>query len=100
MASNIMAGHLADSISNAEAIRALRGSTDEARIHELNVRDFGAKTLRSWDYQNLRVDLVTSPMFVATNTLGLIVALATRESAGSRSRRCSSRSATTPRRHA
>ena len=27
----------------------------EARIHALNVGDFGAKTLRSWDYQNLRV---------------------------------------------
>ena len=82
VASNIMAGHLADSISNAEAIRAFAREPDEARIHDLNVRDFGAKTLRSWDYQNLRVDLVTSPMFVATNTLGLIVALATRESAG------------------
>ena len=33
------------------------------------------KTLRSWDYQNTRVDLITSPMFVLTNTLGLIVAL-------------------------
>jgi ATP-binding cassette subfamily B protein len=82
MASNVMAGHLADSISNAEAIRAFAREHDEARIHDLNVRDFGMKTLRSWDYQNLRVDLVTSPMFVATNTLGLIVALATRESAG------------------
>ena len=82
VASNVMAGHLADSISNAEAIRAFAREHDEARIHDLNVRDFGAKTLRSWDYQNLRVDLVTSPMFVATNTLGLIVALATRESAG------------------
>jgi ATP-binding cassette subfamily B protein len=82
VASNIMAGHLADSISNAEAIRAFARESDEARIHDGNVRDFGTKTLRSWDYQNLRVDLVTSPMFVATNTLGLIVALATRDSAG------------------
>ena len=39
--------------------------------------DLGAKTLRSWDYQNLRVDMVTSPMYVLTNTLGLVVALAT-----------------------
>lgn len=82
VASNTMAGHLADSISNAEAIRAFAREPDEARIHVRNVRDYGTKTLRSWDYQNLRVDLVTSPMFVATNTLGLIVALATRGSAG------------------
>jgi ATP-binding cassette, subfamily B, bacterial len=81
-ASNRMAGHLADSISNAEAVRAFASEPDEARIHAENVGDYGSKTLRSWDYQNLRVDLITSPMFVATNTLGLIVALATRGDAG------------------
>ena len=82
IASNRMAGHLADSISNAEAVRAFALEPDEAQIHAANVSDYGAKTLRSWDYQNLRVDLITSPMFVATNTLGLIVALATRGTAG------------------
>jgi ATP-binding cassette subfamily B protein len=74
-ASNVLAGHLADSIANAEAVRAFAREADEARIHAENVRDYGAKTLRSWDYQNMRVDLVTAPMFVVTNTLGLIVAL-------------------------
>jgi ATP-binding cassette, subfamily B, bacterial len=75
-ASNTMAGHVADSIANAETVRAFAREPEEARIHALNVRDFGAKTLRSWDYQNLRVNTVTSPMYVATNTLGLVVALA------------------------
>ena len=74
-ASNVLAGHLADSITNAEAVRAFARESDEARIHADNVGDYAAKTLRSWDYQNMRVDLVTSPMFVLTNTLGLIVAL-------------------------
>ena len=74
-ASNVLAGHVADSITNAEAVRAFARESDEARIHADNVGDYGAKTLRSWDYQNLRVDLVTSPMYVLTNTLGLIVAL-------------------------
>jgi ATP-binding cassette subfamily B protein len=46
------------------------------------VSDFGAKTLRSWDYQNLRVDTITAPMFVLTNTLGLVVALATSSGTG------------------
>ncbi len=75
-ASNVLAGHVADSISNAEAVRAFAREPDEARIHAGNVGDYASKTLRSWDYQNLRVDLVTSPMFVITNTLGLILALA------------------------
>jgi ATP-binding cassette, subfamily B, bacterial len=75
-ASNTMAGHVADSIANAETVRAFAREREEARIHALNVGDFGAKTLRSWDYQNLCVNTVTSPMYVATNTLGLAVALA------------------------
>src|SRR5919197_296626 len=74
-ASNAMAGHVADSIANAETVRAFAREREEARIHALNVGDFGAKTLRSWDYQNLRVNTLTSPMYVATNTLGLMVAL-------------------------
>src|SRR6185369_8582858 len=44
--------------------------------------DLGVKTLRSWDYQNLRVDTITAPMHVLTNTLGLIVALATSRGTG------------------
>ena len=81
-ASNRLAGHVADSIANAETVRAFAREPEEARIHAQNVGDYGAKTLRSWDYQNLRVDTVTSPMYVLTNTLGLIVALATSRGTG------------------
>jgi ATP-binding cassette subfamily B protein len=81
-ASNVLAGHVADSITNAEAVRAFAREAHEARIHADNVGDYGTKTLRSWDYQNMRVDLVTSPMFVVTNTLGLIVALGVRGGGG------------------
>ena len=75
-ASNALAGHVADSISNAETVRAFAREPEEAAIHERNVRDFATKMVRSWDYQNTRVDIVTSPLYVLTNTLGLIVALA------------------------
>jgi ATP-binding cassette, subfamily B, bacterial len=81
-ASNVLAGHVADSIANAETVRAFARERDEARIHAHNVADYGAKTLRSWDYQNLRVDTLISPMFVLTNTLGLVVALATSARSG------------------
>jgi hypothetical protein len=66
---------VADSIANAEAVRAFARERDEAAIHAANVREFGKKTLRSWDYQNFRVNTITAPMYVLTNTLGLIVAL-------------------------
>jgi ATP-binding cassette subfamily B protein len=75
-ASNVLAGHLADSIANAETVRAFAREAQEAAIHEGNVRDFGAKTLRSWDYQNTRIDMLASPMFVVTNAGGLLVAMA------------------------
>jgi ATP-binding cassette subfamily B protein len=81
-ASNVLAGHVADSIANAETVRAFAREPDEARIHSRNVLDLGAKTMRSWDYQNLRVDTITAPMHVLTNTLGLIVALATSRGTG------------------
>ena len=75
-ASNALAGHVADSIANAETVRAFAREPEEAAIHARNVHDFTAKMLRSWDYQNTRVDVVTSPLYVLTNTLGLVVALA------------------------
>jgi ATP-binding cassette subfamily B protein len=75
-ASNALAGHVADSISNAETVRAFAREPEEAKIHDRNVSDFTTKMLRSWDYQNTRVDLLTSPLYVLTNTLGLVVALA------------------------
>ena len=73
-ASNAVAGHLADSIANAETVRAFAREADEARLHAANVLDYGRKTQHSWDYQNTRVDLETSPMFVLTNLAGLTVA--------------------------
>ena len=82
-ASNVLAGHLADSIANAETVRAFAREPEEARIHAGNVADFGEKTLRSWDYQNLHVDMLTSPLYVLTNALGLIVALSASGGTGS-----------------
>ena len=74
-ARNVLAGHVADSITNAETVRAFARERDEAAIHARNVERLRPKTLRSWDYQNSRVDMITSPMYVLTNTLGLVVAL-------------------------
>ena len=81
-ASNVLAGHMADSIANAETVRAFAREPEEAQIHERNVADFSAKTLRSWDYQSLYVNLITSPLYVLTNALGLIVALSAGRNAG------------------
>jgi ATP-binding cassette, subfamily B, bacterial len=81
-ASNALAGHVADSITNAETVRAFAREPEEAAIHARNVRDFTAKMFRSWDYQNRRVDVMTSPLYVLTNTAGLVVALAVGHGSG------------------
>ena len=75
-ASNVLAGHVADTIANADAVRAFAREDHEATVHARNVGDWGQKALRSWDFQNRRIDLFTSPMYVMTNALGLLVALA------------------------
>jgi ATP-binding cassette subfamily B protein len=81
-ASNRLAGHMADSILNAEAVRAFAREDEEARIHAVHVGEYGRKAQRSWDYQNFRVDMITSPMFVLTNTVGLVTALAVSGTSG------------------
>ena len=81
-ASNVLSGHLADSIGNAEAVRAFAREPEEAGIHSRNVLDFGAKAQRSWDFQNTRIDTITAPMNVLTNVAGLSVALATSQTTG------------------
>jgi ATP-binding cassette subfamily B protein len=74
-ASNEAAGHVADSLTNMEAVRAFAREPHEFTIHEKNVKRWARRALRSWDYQNRRVDLVTTPMYVLSNVSGLILAL-------------------------
>ena len=81
-ASNDMAGHLSDSIANAETVRAFAREPEERAVHARNVREYGTRTLRSWDFQNLRIDMITAPMYILTNVLGLSVVLWTRGASG------------------
>ncbi len=81
-ASNALAGHVADSIANAETVRAFAREGHEAAIHAANVADFTKKMFHSWNYQNTRVDILTSPMYVLTNAIGLLVAIAVGRESG------------------
>lgn len=74
-ASNVLAGHVADTLTNAEAVRDFAREDAEAATHGANVRDYTRKMLRSWEFQNYRVDTLTSPLYVLTNTFGLATAL-------------------------
>jgi ATP-binding cassette subfamily B protein len=74
-ARNVVAGHVADVYTNIDAVRTFSHEPYEQAIHTQQVKDMMKKTRRSWDYQNQRVFLVTSPLYVLTNVIGLIIAL-------------------------
>jgi ATP-binding cassette subfamily B protein len=75
VASNHAAGHVADSLSNIDAVRLFSREREEAATHGRNVERWWGLALRSWDYQNQRIDLLTSPLYVATNILGVVLAV-------------------------
>ncbi|MCL2585350.1 MAG: ABC transporter ATP-binding protein/permease [Streptosporangiales bacterium] len=70
-----VSGHVADSIVNMDTIRAFAGEQREAAEHRRRVADQRRKSVRSWDYGNLRIDTVVAPMSVLTNGLGLLLAV-------------------------
>lgn len=74
-ASNVVSGNIADVIGNMAAVRTFAQEEYEARNNQAYVHDYTTKAKASWAYQNLRIEVVTSPLYVAANTLGLVLAL-------------------------
>ncbi len=70
-----VSGHVADSLMNMDAIRAFAAEDREAAEHRSRVADQRRKSVRSWDYQNLRLDALVAPASVLTNALGLLLAV-------------------------
>jgi ATP-binding cassette subfamily B protein len=74
-ASSKVAGRMADAITNIFAIKSFAKEQRELETFGEYVDDFTKKYKRTGDYQNLRVDSVLSPMYVATNVCGLLLAV-------------------------
>ena len=70
-----VSGHVADSLMNMDTVRAFAAEDREAAEHRSRVADQRRKTLRSWDYENLRIDTLVAPMSVLTNAIGLLLAI-------------------------
>ncbi len=56
-ASNVLSGHISDVITNMSAVHSFAREDEESTIHHLNVKDYVSKAKKSWDYQNLRIDI-------------------------------------------
>lgn len=74
-ASNVMAGNIADTITNMTTVRSFAQEKYEAARHRANADDYMQKTKTAWDYNTLRIEMALSPLYVLTNTIGLIIAL-------------------------
>ncbi|MFG1793073.1 ABC transporter ATP-binding protein [Nocardia sp. NPDC049149] len=70
-----VSGHVADSLSNMQVVRAFAAEPQEAAEHQRRVASARRKSLRSWDYANLRIDTLVAPLVVLTNVIGLLIAL-------------------------
>ncbi len=71
-----VSGHVSDTLTNMETVRAFAAEHREATEHRARVAEQRTLALRSWDYANLRIDTVVAPLSVLTNSLGLLVAVA------------------------
>jgi ATP-binding cassette subfamily B protein len=70
-----VAGHVADSLMNMDTVRAFAAEEREAAEHRSRVAESKRRSLRSWDYGNLRIDTLVAPMSVLTNAFGLLLAV-------------------------
>jgi ATP-binding cassette, subfamily B, bacterial len=75
VASNAMAGYMADIIGNMEAVQTFAHEDFEQKQHARNAHDYMRKALRSWDYHVTRLDMTISPIYVAINVIGLAIAI-------------------------
>lgn len=69
------AGYIADTVSNMPVLRAFTAESARTLEHRRRIADYRTKALHSWDYSNLRIDIVTTPLVILTNIAGLLIAL-------------------------
>ena len=71
----LLSGHVADTLTNMDAVRAYASERREAAEHRRRVGDHRKLTLLTWDYHNLRIDTLVAPLSVAANVAGLALAV-------------------------
>lgn len=74
-ASNVMAGNIADTITNMTTVRSFAQEEYEAKRHRENAQHYMTMTKDAWNFNTLRLEMALSPLYVLTNTIGLIIAL-------------------------
>lgn len=83
-ASNKVSGQVSDIYTNIDTVRAFSHEKLERDLHAHNVYDLGKKLKNSWDYQNQKIDMVISPLFVFINLTGLVLSLYIAQNTGAK----------------
>ncbi len=74
-AANVLSGNISDTIANMAAVKGFAKELYEKSRHTSYSQDHSDKIKQSWDYQNLHINTIISPLYVLTNALGLVLAL-------------------------
>ena len=74
-ASSALSGRFSDNITNMIAIKSFAGEEKEYKEFGKYADDFTTKWRKAADFQNLKFDTIMSPIYVATNTFGLVAAI-------------------------
>jgi ATP-binding cassette subfamily B protein len=74
-ASSKMAGRLSDAVTNILTIKSFSKEQYESSIYTEHITDFARKYRRAGNFNNLYIDGILSPIYVATNIIGLIAAI-------------------------
>lgn len=70
-----VSGHVSDTLSNMDAVRAHAAELREATEHRRRVAESRVLALRSWDYSNLCIDTIIAPASILVRVLGLLIAV-------------------------
>ena len=75
LAASRVSGRLSDSLTNIMAVKSFAQEKSEMEAYSVLVEDYRLKFKRSYDYQNQRVDMAISPIYVITNVIGLAISI-------------------------
>lgn len=73
--SNTLSGHVADVVTNINAVKSFAFEKQELKTHDRYVTDLINKSAATWNYHNLHIDTAISPFYVLINALGLVIAI-------------------------
>jgi ATP-binding cassette subfamily B protein len=67
-------GYISDAITNMLAVKSFAQEDQEKAGFAAHADDYAVKYKKAFDYQNLRFEMTMSPIYVATNLVGLLAA--------------------------